>query len=181
MEMQPDHCICLCWRPVPTKPSLAQNPVAVKRVRSEHLKQVRESVASSNDANLSFVQLKQTLNFQEATYGLLLLVYFGVQQPPQLWFLCWLRLEEHYEAIKCFARFVYSWHLLPVAGAHFSQTHGCQKGLNKICQSKLQGVVHRKRKQFKQLAISAGPARVGILLRRAVKRWYVWLIWCASC
>lgn len=108
-------------------------------------------------------------------------VLVWVQQPPQLWFLCWLRLEEHYEAIKCFARFVYSWHLLPVAGAHFSQTHGCQKGLNKICQSKLQGVVHRKRKQFKQLVISAGPARVGFLLRRAVKRWCVWLIWCASC
>lgn len=53
------------------------------------------------------------------------------------------------------------WPLLREAGAQFAQIHGCQKGLNKICQSILLGVVRRKRKQFKQLATSAGPARVG--------------------
>lgn len=68
---------------------LAQNPVKqnpVKHVRSEHPKQVRESVLSSY---FSFVQLKQTWNFKEATYGLLMeTCLYESNIPPQLWFLC---------------------------------------------------------------------------------------------
>lgn len=64
------------------------------------------------------------------------------------------------------------WHLLPVAGAHFSQTRGCQKGLNKICQSKYKQLYAGKRNNSNSWQPLQDLQKLDFLLLTGVKRWY---------